>query len=119
MGWQIWGRASRIDNAQYGRKTREVSFALFKVGPLVLGICILAMLLMPTPCGPFSAVHGPATTFRAIRAASRILFAMATCLKCAAAYRVVALSGFIVVFDSVFRFTLSEEPPPVSSVLRC
>lgn len=118
MGWQIWGRASRIDNAHYGRKTREVSFVLFKVGPLILGICILAMLLIPTSTGPFSAVHGPATTFVAIRAASRILFAMATYLKCASAFRVVALSGFIIVFESMSRFTLGEEPAPVSSVLR-
>lgn len=113
------GKASRIDIAPYERKTREVSFLLFKVGPVILAICILAMFLMPTPCGPFSAVHGPATAFRSMRAASRILSAMATCLKSVTAFRVVAFYGFIVLFDLGFRFTLGEDSGSVSSVLRC
>ena len=111
--------ASRIDIALYGRNTREVSFILFKVGPVILAICILAMFLIPAPYGPFSAVHGPATAFRSVRAASQILSAPAGCLKSATGFLMVALAGFIVLFDSGFRFTLGEDARPVSSVLRC
>jgi hypothetical protein len=113
------GTALRIDIVPPGRKTRKVSFVLFKIGPLILGICVLAMFLVPTPVGPFSSVYGPATAFRAAHAAGGIFRGMATCLKGSFVIGIGASSRCIGPFESVVTFAFGQDVFPVSSVLRC
>lgn len=115
----LTGTAFAIDIAQPRRKTRGVTFALFKVGLLVLGICLLVMFLVPTPSGPFSAVYGPATAFHAVRTARRIFRAMAPSLKCATTTATAALPGFTALLHSMFTFTPEQNTPSDCSVLRC
>jgi hypothetical protein len=44
---------------------------------LVVLLCTLGVLLFPSPTGPYTAVHGPATALRALRSSLATLWSMA------------------------------------------
>ena len=79
---------------------------------LLAVVAILLIFFFPAHIGPFSVTHGPATAFRALRAARRIIASMAT----ACLIGRLALGAWIVQATTVLAPRKSE---PALLSLRC
>jgi len=83
-------------------------------------ICVMAMFLFPLGNGPFPATHGPATAFRAKRAALllslTILVAAILIVACASLF-----SLFRVALATLPEASLAQspKPPALTCVLLC
>jgi hypothetical protein len=77
----------------------------------VLGI--LLVFFFPAASGPFSVTHGPATAFRALKAARGLFAAMSAALLIAAALRCVLH------LESMARLAVHASYAPELFALRC
>ncbi|HMD30995.1 MAG TPA: hypothetical protein VKG84_03730 [Candidatus Acidoferrales bacterium] len=86
---------------------------------IVVCVCLASIALLPAGAGPYTAVYGPASAFRAQRAILLLWFALVSLVTLAAAFvgALRTLSGSFLPFAA--GGAADPLMPPLSCSLRC